>query len=70
MVEIMEGIAEIDTNEGQVMTPRCYIAALAYLWPQSITKDFLGKCKQSNWTGLVEMATSSMSGEKPYYVLV
>ncbi len=70
MVEIMEAIKSIDSNEGQVITPRCYIAALAYLWPPVAAKPFLELCAQSNWNGLVEIATSSLKGEKPKYVLV
>ena len=53
MVEIMEATKSIDTNEGQVVTPRCYIAALAYLWPATVTRPFLELCLQSNWNGLV-----------------
>lgn len=67
---IIESITTIDTNEGQVMTPRCYIAALAYLWPQPKTKDFLESCLQSKWQGLVEIAQSSIDGKKTKYVLV
>ncbi len=70
MVEIMNAIVSIDNNEGKVITPRCYIAALAHLWPVSVTRPFLENCMQSEWTGLVEMAMSSLKGEKPYYVLV
>lgn len=70
MVEIMNAVKSIDSNEGQVITPRCYIAALAYLWPTDASKSFLELCTQSNWNGLVEIATSSLKGEKPKYVLV
>lgn len=70
MLEIMEAIKFIDTNEGQVITPRCYIAALAYLWPPATTKPFLELCMQSNWNGLVEISKSSLNGEKPTCVLV
>lgn len=70
MVEIMEAIKSIDSNEGQIITPRCYIAALAYLWPHDATKPFLELCARSNWNGLVTIATSSLKGEKPKYVLV
>ncbi len=70
MVEIMEAIVSIDTNEGNIITPRCYIAALAHLWPAAVTRPFLEACMQSDWKGLEELATSSLKGEKPYYVLV
>lgn len=70
MYEIMEAIISMDSNEGQVVTPRCYIAALAYLWPASVTKPFLEVCMKSNWNGLVEIATSSLKGERPKYFLV
>ena len=70
MLEIMGAIESIDSNEGQVITPRCYIAALAYLWPPAITRSFLEKCMKSNWNGLVEIAECSIKGEKPTYVLV
>jgi hypothetical protein len=67
---IIESISKIDTNEGQVITPRCYIAALAYLWPKNKTKGFLEYCMQSNWQGLVEIAQCSIEGKKTKYVLV
>ena len=70
MLELMDAIETIDANEGQVITPRCYIAALAYLWPPAVTKSFLELCLESNWNGLVEIAESSINGEKPKYVLV
>jgi len=70
MVEIIDAIKDIDTNEGQIFTPRCYIAALAYLWPVSVTRPFLEKCLQSKWNGMVEIATSSLKGERSKYVLV
>lgn len=70
MVEIMDAIKFIDSNEGQIITPRCYIAALAYLWPVETTHSFLALCAQSSWNGLVEIASSSLKGEKTKYILV
>lgn len=70
MTEIMNAIVFVDSNESQIITPRCYIAALAYLWPASVTRPFLEKCAKSNWNGLVEIAASSLKCEKPKYVLV
>jgi hypothetical protein len=67
---ILESISSIDGNEGQVMTPRCYIAALAYLWPPYKTEKFLASCLQSKWDGLVEIAKSSVIAKKTKYVLV
>ncbi len=67
---ILESIISITTNEGQVITPRCYIAALAYLWPPHKSKEFLEACLHSKWNGLVEIAQSSIGGKKTRYVLV
>lgn len=47
MIEIIGAVETIDASEGQVMTPRCYIAALAYLWPLKVTSRFLEACKRS-----------------------
>ena len=70
IIVIMNSIIEITEDEGQIITPRCYIAALAYLWPKNITNSFLEQCLKSNWNGLVEIAKSSIEGKKTRYVLV
>ena len=67
---IIESITGIDKNEGKVITPRCYIAALAYLWPLPKTNKFLECCLQSKWQGLVEISQSSIDGKPTKYVLV
>jgi hypothetical protein len=67
---ILEAISPYVENEGKVITPRCYIAALAYLWPTEIVKPFLEQCMRSNWDTLVEIAQSSVKGEQSKYVLV
>jgi len=68
--KILESISSINTNEGNIITPRCYIAALAYLWPPHQTKKFLEACLQSKWSGLVEIAQSSINGKQTKYVLI
>ncbi|WLQ16620.1 hypothetical protein O5O45_11890 [Hahella aquimaris] len=61
---ILRGIQPYTMNEGAVITPRCYIAAVAYLWPQEETRDFLESCKTSTWNGLVEIADNSLQGKE------
>jgi hypothetical protein len=63
-------LMSLSENEGNVITPRCYIAAACYTWPSELTKEFLAVCKESPWDGLVEIATDSFIGKKTKYVLV
>lgn len=70
IIEIIKAISNMETNEGQIITPRCYVAAVAYLWPASLTKPFLELCTRSNWSGLVEIAKSSLHGKPSTFVLV
>jgi len=67
---ILIGIEPFTENEGKVIGPRVYIAALAYLWPKEQTKDFLENCLSSDSTILAEIAQSSLQGKEPYYKLV
>jgi len=59
---IISGVTPYTENEGLKITPRCYIAAVAYLWPKSEISEFLESCKNSTWSGLVEISTSSLQG--------
>jgi hypothetical protein len=70
IINILNNISEYTENEGQVITPRCYIAAACYSWPQELTKEFLSNCKNSLWSGLVEIANDSSLGKKTKYILV
>ena len=67
---IIKAVSEIVENEGRIITPRCYIAALAFLWPQSLTKEFLEECMHSKWKTLVEIAKSSLNGKRTKYLLM
>ncbi|MDG9669199.1 hypothetical protein ONV78_15765 [Hahella sp. CR1] len=67
---ITSGIQLYTEHEGAIITPRCYIAAVAYLWPLEETRDFLESCKKSTWKGLVEIADSSLQGKKSKIQLV
>ncbi|WP_431685717.1 hypothetical protein [Hahella sp. NBU794] len=67
---ILSGIQLFTESEGAVITPRCYIAAVAYLWPQEETRDFLESCKKSTWKGLVEIADNSLQGRESKIQLV
>ncbi len=62
---IIAGIAPHTENEGRIITPRCYIAAVAYLWPKDETQAFLESCMHSKWPGLVEIAQDALQGKKP-----
>lgn len=68
--KIISGASPFIENEGRVITPRMYIAALSYLWPAEQTKAFLEEFLKSESTMLVEIAESSLQGKKPYYTLV
>ncbi|NLT12655.1 MAG: hypothetical protein GXY06_09645 [Clostridiaceae bacterium] len=61
--KIIIGISPYVENEGQIITPRCYIAAAAQLWPKEVTKDFLQECKKSKWPGLIDIAENSLLGK-------
>jgi hypothetical protein len=68
--KIIDGVSPYTEDEGRVKTPRCYIAAVAYLWPREETEAFLKTCRNSVWSGLVEIANSSLQGKKPRLQLV
>ncbi len=63
MQELMKATVGITENEGRVITPRCYIAALAYLWPKNLTETFLENCKSSTFSGLKDIASTSLQGK-------
>ncbi|MGZ0077879.1 hypothetical protein [Methylomonas sp. YC3] len=67
---IVSGISKFTEDEGKKITPRCYIAAIAHLWPKNEVKDFLESCKESNWPGLVEIAQDALEGKEPRIQLV
>lgn len=53
---IVSSVENRDSNEGPMITPRCYIAAACYSWPSALIGAFLNKCTESSWSGLVEIA--------------
>jgi len=70
IVKIIESVVDRDQNEGQMITPRCYIAAACYSWPAELTTSFLQKCANSSWSGLAEIANDSLASKKSKYVLI
>jgi hypothetical protein len=66
---IISSVENRDSNEGQTITPRCYIAAACYPWPSALIDGFLHKCAESSWPDLVEIANDSLAGKKSRYVL-
>jgi len=70
IVKIIESVVDRDNNEGQIITPRCYIAAACYSWPAELTTSFLDKCANSSWSSLAEIASDSLAGKRSKYVLV
>ena len=68
--KIIGAIENYDKDEGQIITPRCYIAAACYSWPLERKKNFLDKCMQSSWPTLVEISKDSLSGKRSKYKLV
>ncbi len=70
IVKIIESVVDRDQNEGQLITPRCYIAAACYSWPAELTTNFLQKCASSSWSVLAEIANDSLAGKKSKYVLI
>lgn len=71
IVKILNGISSFTENEGAVITPRTYIAALAYKWPQSEElTNFLQSCQQSNWAGLKEISTNSLDNKQSKIKLI
>jgi len=68
--KIIKGISQFRENEAQIISPRTYIALVAYCWPESIVKPFLESCKDSSIALLVEIAESSLERKKSSYVLV
>lgn len=68
--KILAGIAPYTEDEGMVVSPRCYIAALAYLWPREVTRTFLEDCKKSDWHALVDIANDSLQQKEPKIKLV
>ena len=67
---IVAAVVGMQKDEGQIITPRCYIAAVSYLWPSTHTVAFLKECKKSSWAGLREIAESSLQGRKSSFRLV
>ena len=61
--KIIAGVSCYTENEGSTITPRCYIAATAHLWPKQETKDFLESCKKSSWEGLIEISNDALQGK-------
>lgn len=70
ITQIINAVIDREEHEGQVITPRCYIAAACYSWPPELTTGFLNKCTSSRWPGLVEIARDSLKGKKTKYILV
>jgi len=70
ILRIVKSIEDIDDNEGQVITPRSYIAAACYKWPSEVTHELLCKCTQSSWSTLVEIANDSLAGKQSKYILI
>lgn len=68
--KIIDGIAPYTQNEGQIITPRCYIAAVAHLWPKEETREFLQSCKLSAWKGLVEISDNALDGKESKIQLI
>ena len=60
--KIISGISKYTENEGCIITPRCYIAAIAHLWPKEETTEFLESCTNSQWSGLVEISSNALQG--------
>ncbi|MBY7903626.1 hypothetical protein KW459_22235 [Vibrio fluvialis] len=67
---LLDSVIKRESDEGKIITPRCYIAAACYNWPQFLTNGFLLECTQSKWSGLIEIAESSLAGKMTKYVLV
>jgi len=68
--QIIDSVADRNHDEGDIITPRCYIAAACYSWAPDLTKSFLLKCTKSLWPALVEIANDSLVGKKSKYVLI
>ncbi len=67
---IVSGITRYTENEGQKLTPRVYIAAVAHLWPKEETRDFLEACQSSVSKTLVEIANNALRGKESKIQLV
>ena len=63
MQKIMFSVSEIINDEGQIISPRTYIAAVAYLWPLSETREFLVSCQKSKSKALYEIATKALDSK-------
>ena len=61
---IISGIAQYTENEGPRITPRCYIAAVAHLWPKEEVTSFLEACRESTWNGLIEISNDALQGRE------
>lgn len=68
--KIINGIEPYVEGEGQKITPRCYIAAIAHLWPKDETQNFLEACKKSKFSGLVEIAEYALQGKESKIQLI
>lgn len=67
---ILNSVAIHTQDEGNIITPRIYIAAACYAWPIDLTREFLSGCSKSSWRSLVEISEDSLTGKKTKYVLV
>lgn len=70
ITKIIAGISPHTEGEGKKLTPRCYIAAVAYLWPKEETRAFLEACKKSESKALVEIASDALQGKKSRMILI
>ena len=68
--KIIAAISPYTEDEGIIITPRCYIAAVAYLWPKDEVLDFLESCQKSSFAGLVEIAQDSLLGKESKVQLI
>jgi hypothetical protein len=68
--QILRWVSPLVENEGQVISPRTYIAAVAHLWPIAETKEFLESCKSSKSQTLVEIASYALQGKRSKFVLI
>jgi len=71
MHKVLTAISPYTKDEGRVLTPRYYIAAVTYLWPKTTElQKFLESCLLSNSEGLVEIAQYSAEGKEPKIRLI
>ena len=70
VTKILSETATYTEDEGRTITPRGYIAAVAYLWPASSVKDFLESCKKSSSRVISQIAEDSLHGKKSKFQLI